>query len=377
MHLRTPTRHRLCPRRLVHARRASAIWGDGRLTILGTEGYIELRKYIDIAGQPGERPSVPRRPARASQHIDCSDGRPALRPPADRRRAQPHRDRDAAGALLQGDGAGADGAADGRARHGVAAMSKTAQRRGDRRRHRPQSHIIEGYLPNADKFKVVGDLRPRRRADERARRRVRRRAARRRASTSCSRWTTSTSSTSAPRRCVHYPMIMAALARRQARRSARSRSVGSLAEVDEVIAEEKTGQGPADAGLPVPLRQRHPAGQGDHRRRHRRQALSSAPSRRCGAARRDYYAVPWRGKWKTELGGVLMGHAIHPHDMFVYLMGAAQIAVRPRRDAGQPDRGRGLHLGLGRARVRRARLVHRDASARPTRSPASGSPSRT
>jgi predicted dehydrogenase len=29
-------------------------WGDGRLTILGTEGYIELRKYIDIAGRPGK-----------------------------------------------------------------------------------------------------------------------------------------------------------------------------------------------------------------------------------------------------------------------------------------------------------------------------------
>src|SRR6266849_1787938 len=28
-------------------------WGDGRLTILGTHGYIELRKYIDIAGRPG------------------------------------------------------------------------------------------------------------------------------------------------------------------------------------------------------------------------------------------------------------------------------------------------------------------------------------
>ena len=28
-------------------------WGDGRLFILGTEGYIELRKYIDIAGRPG------------------------------------------------------------------------------------------------------------------------------------------------------------------------------------------------------------------------------------------------------------------------------------------------------------------------------------
>jgi len=28
-------------------------WGDGRLTILGAEGYIELRKYCDIAGRPG------------------------------------------------------------------------------------------------------------------------------------------------------------------------------------------------------------------------------------------------------------------------------------------------------------------------------------
>lgn len=28
-------------------------WGDGRLTILGTEGTIELRKYVDIAGRPG------------------------------------------------------------------------------------------------------------------------------------------------------------------------------------------------------------------------------------------------------------------------------------------------------------------------------------
>jgi predicted dehydrogenase len=28
-------------------------WGDGRMTILGTEGYIEMRKYIDIGGQAG------------------------------------------------------------------------------------------------------------------------------------------------------------------------------------------------------------------------------------------------------------------------------------------------------------------------------------
>lgn len=28
-------------------------WGDGRLTILGTEGYIEIRKNVDIAGRTG------------------------------------------------------------------------------------------------------------------------------------------------------------------------------------------------------------------------------------------------------------------------------------------------------------------------------------
>jgi predicted dehydrogenase len=29
------------------------IWGDGRMFILGTDGYIELRKYVDINGKPG------------------------------------------------------------------------------------------------------------------------------------------------------------------------------------------------------------------------------------------------------------------------------------------------------------------------------------
>jgi predicted dehydrogenase len=28
-------------------------WGDGRLTVLGTEGYIEVRKYVDLAGRSG------------------------------------------------------------------------------------------------------------------------------------------------------------------------------------------------------------------------------------------------------------------------------------------------------------------------------------
>jgi predicted dehydrogenase len=47
-------------------------WGDGRVFLVGTEGSIELRKYIDVAGRPGtdhlflvDRQGV--------RHIDCSD----------------------------------------------------------------------------------------------------------------------------------------------------------------------------------------------------------------------------------------------------------------------------------------------------------------
>lgn len=47
-------------------------WGDGRLVVLGTEGYLELRKYVDLDGRPGgdhlflvDRTGVRR--------IDCAD----------------------------------------------------------------------------------------------------------------------------------------------------------------------------------------------------------------------------------------------------------------------------------------------------------------
>ena len=47
------------------------VWGDGRLVILGTEGYMELRKYIDIDGKPGGDHLflVDRK---GTQRIDCS-----------------------------------------------------------------------------------------------------------------------------------------------------------------------------------------------------------------------------------------------------------------------------------------------------------------
>lgn len=47
-------------------------WGDGRLTILGTEGYIELRKYVDVAGEPGIDHLYLVNETRCEK-IDCSD----------------------------------------------------------------------------------------------------------------------------------------------------------------------------------------------------------------------------------------------------------------------------------------------------------------
>ncbi len=35
----------------------------------------------------------------------------------------------------------------------------------------------------------------------------------------------------------------------------------------------------------------------------------------------DYYAVPWRGKWTTEMGGTLISHAIHALDLLCMITG--------------------------------------------------------
>jgi len=47
-------------------------WGDGRLTILGTDGFIEIRKNIDIAGRPGGN-HLFLVDQKETRHIDCRD----------------------------------------------------------------------------------------------------------------------------------------------------------------------------------------------------------------------------------------------------------------------------------------------------------------
>ena len=49
-----------------------ATWGDGRLTVLGTDGFIEVRKNIDIAGRTGES-HLFLTDQKETRYIDCKD----------------------------------------------------------------------------------------------------------------------------------------------------------------------------------------------------------------------------------------------------------------------------------------------------------------
>jgi predicted dehydrogenase len=48
------------------------VWGDGRLTILGSEGYIELRKYTDLGGRAGAN-HLFLADQKQTRYIDCND----------------------------------------------------------------------------------------------------------------------------------------------------------------------------------------------------------------------------------------------------------------------------------------------------------------
>jgi predicted dehydrogenase len=49
-------------------------WGDGRLFVLGTDGYLELRKYVDVAGRPGTDHLFVA-DGQGVRYVDCADVR--------------------------------------------------------------------------------------------------------------------------------------------------------------------------------------------------------------------------------------------------------------------------------------------------------------
>jgi predicted dehydrogenase len=96
--------------------------------------------------------------------------------------------------------------------------------------------------------------------------------------------------------------------------------VGSLADIEEVAAAEAKA-----LGRVMPIFQ-YRWGDGFQKALHIVKAglagkpyLASAETHWKRTA--DYYAVPWRGKYETELGGVMLTQAIHLHDMACELMG--------------------------------------------------------
>ncbi|HEY8576711.1 MAG TPA: Gfo/Idh/MocA family oxidoreductase [Devosia sp.] len=181
-----------------------------------------------------------------------------------------------------------------------------------------RSHIVEGYLPNSDGFKVKAlcDLNRERMAPIAEEFDVERQV---------------TDFDDVLRMddidiidictppMLHHPMVMAAL-KAGKHVICEKPLVGSLSQVDEVMAEEKRSR-----GMLMPVFQ-YRFGDGIAQAKAIIDAgIAGKPY--IGTVETlwergpDYYAVPWRGKWATELGGVLMTHAIHQHDLFTYLMG--------------------------------------------------------
>jgi predicted dehydrogenase len=181
-----------------------------------------------------------------------------------------------------------------------------------------RSHAIEGFVPNADKFRLLAvcDINPER-LDAFA------------AEFSVPRKTASFDDLLAmddldiidicTPPMLHCGQILKALAAGK-HVICEKPLVGSLADMDRVLAAEKTAKGRL-----MPIFQ-YRFGDGIQ------QVKALIDAGVCGRPyvataetlwHRDavYYSVPWRGRWSTELGGVLMGHSIHIHDILTYLMG--------------------------------------------------------
>lgn len=118
---------------------------------------------------------------------------------------------------------------------------------------------------------------------------------------------------------LHCAMVVAAL---QAGRHVVCEKpfVASLAEHDRVVAAAA-----ASPGRVMPIFQ-YRFGDGIARVRHAirsglagRHYLSTVETAKTRGP--DYYAVPWRGRFATELGGVLLTQAIHNHDLLTWLVG--------------------------------------------------------
>jgi predicted dehydrogenase len=118
---------------------------------------------------------------------------------------------------------------------------------------------------------------------------------------------------------LHFPQILAALAAGK-QVVCEKPLAGSVAEVDRVIAAEARS-----AGRVMPVFQ-YRFGNGVQKAKRiidagiaGRPYLATVET--AWGRTPEYYETPWRGRLETELGGVLLTHAIHSHDLLTYLLG--------------------------------------------------------
>ncbi|QAU48883.1 Gfo/Idh/MocA family protein [Bradyrhizobium guangzhouense] len=118
---------------------------------------------------------------------------------------------------------------------------------------------------------------------------------------------------------LHFPQIMAALAAGK-QVICEKPLVGSLHEVDQLAATEATSR-----GRTMPIFQYRFGNGLQKARRIIETGLAGKPYlatiETAWLRGPNYYAVPWRGRFETELGGALLTHAIHSHDILTWLMG--------------------------------------------------------
>lgn len=181
-----------------------------------------------------------------------------------------------------------------------------------------RSHIIEGYLPHPDMFKIaaicdLNEVRLKEIGDE----------------FDIARRTTSFDELLTDETIdiidictppgIHLEQVVAAL-RAGKHVICEKPLTGSLAGVDAIMEAEKVAK-----GVLMPIFQ-YRYGDGIEKAK-RIIAAGVAGKPYLGSVETfwlrtpEYYEVPWRGKWETELGGVLVTHALHQHDMLMHLMG--------------------------------------------------------
>ena len=280
--------------------------------ILGTEGYIELRKYVDVAGRAGQDHLFVV-DAAGTEYIDCSDVELSYYPDPGARRDQPHRDSLPAKTHLRGNAAGNPGAAE-RDDDGVPRVNGSGGQRNapcrDRRMRRDR-------MPLATRTTHASSWSASSTSTQHAPVRLPRATTQRRtapAATSlinCLTWSRTPPG--------NHREVAVELLESGCSVLLEKPPTTTLADMDVLADAEKLSSGSVYVVFSTVMDQA-------------RVAPTICCSRALGTPRvavcetlwyrpDDYFLPEWRGNWVGEGGGPTLGHGIHQIDLLLHLLG--------------------------------------------------------